>query len=128
MAKLFGACSPMVMCSPVMINSAAIVAITATASAASRLPRAGSIRFAIVGSPIAPRASEAIVIPSWQAARYSSSDPICLRTSRRTPVSGPVIRSGRADTSANSAATKNPLTSTSTTMASRATVVMLSRT
>ena len=74
-AKLFGACSPMVMCSAVMISSAPMVAITATASAASRLPNAGSIRFAIVGSPIAPRASEAIVIPSWQAARYSSSDP-----------------------------------------------------
>ena len=89
MAKLFGACSPIVMCSAVMISSARIVlsaAATPWRSDASTRS-AGSSSAAMVGSPSAPSASEAIVMPSWQAARYSSRCAAWRRASR-----GPRVR------------------------------------
>ena len=69
------------------------------------------------GSPRKPMPSEAIVMPSWQAERYSSIWSICLSASAapRLPSSRICsMRDWRARTSANSAATKKPLAATST--------------
>ena len=66
--------------------------------------------------------SEAIVMPSWQADRYSSMWSICASTSaapRRPSSRICSTRPSRARTSANSAATKKPFAATSTTTPSR---------
>src|SRR5918999_6586376 len=79
-------------------------------------PSTDSIRLAIAGSPRKPMPSEAIVMPSWQAARYSSMRSICLSASAAPDLPSSRIcstRLSRARTSANSAATKKPLAATS---------------
>src|SRR5688572_10397080 len=85
-------------------------------------PMIGSIRSAIAGSPRNPIPIEASVIPTCEAATYSSTCVIWWSASaaRRSPSSASgSIRDFRDRTIANSAATKNPLTSTSTTTAPR---------
>ena len=126
MAKLFGACSPIVMCSAVMISRARMVLSAAATPWRSAVDsNSGSSSAAIVGSPSAPRASDAIVMPSWQAARYSSRWAACRRASRARDEPSSASRCGRTETSANSAATKNPLISTSRAIAMRLNVVVL---
>ena len=77
-----------------------------------------SIRLAIAGSPMKPMPSEAIVMPSWQADRYSSMRSICMRGQARPPRRPPrpsrPCLDVRARTRPNSAATKKPLAATST--------------
>src|SRR5918992_3975869 len=80
-------------------------------------PSGSSSRLAIAGSPMKPMPSEAIVMPSWQADRYSSMRSICFSASAapRAPSSRSAsMRDSRVRTSANSAATKKPLAATST--------------
>ena len=71
----------------------------------------------MAGSPMKPMPSEAIVMPSWQADRYSSMWSIWC-AARRAPFLPSSASSSifvpRARTSANSAATKKPLAATST--------------
>ena len=71
----------------------------------------------MAGSPKKPIPSEAIVMPSWQAARYSSMRSIWTSVSAAPFLPSSRIcstRLSRARTSANSAATKKPLAATST--------------
>src|SRR5919106_5961088 len=80
-------------------------------------PSGSSSRLAIAGSPRKPMPSEAIVMPSWQAARYSSMRSIWWSASLAPRLPSSSIcstRPSRARTSANSAATKKPLAATST--------------
>src|SRR4051794_19603130 len=73
-------------------------------------PSGSSNRFANTGSPTAPKPIEAIVIPTWQAAMYSSIESIS-RLKSAAPLSprstAASTRSGRTRTSEYSAATKN---------------------
>ncbi len=68
-ATIFGTCSPTVMCRAVAIAKASASAIAVAAPWANGPCRAGSSSAAIAGSPRKPMPSEAIVMPSWQAAR-----------------------------------------------------------
>src|SRR5215213_8277014 len=62
----FGACSPSTICSEVMIEKAMKKAMPCR-HASEKPDNEPSSSRAIAGSPIQPRASEASVIPSWQA-------------------------------------------------------------
>src|SRR5206468_2344554 len=78
---------------------------------AGKLSRSGSIRCAIAGSPIQPKASEEMVMPSWVAARLASrlSTARCSAEALALPaLTSSATRLRRTDTSENSAATKNP--------------------
>src|SRR3954453_3320929 len=85
-------------------------------TACDRLPKAGSSTSAIAGSPRKPMPSEAIVMPSWQADRYSSMWSICVssRPARLRPSCCICsTRLSRVRTRENSAATKKALAATS---------------
>ena len=111
----FGTCSPAVMWSEVAIVKA-IAKASAVATPCESPPNSGSIRLASAGSPRKPIPIEAIVIPSWQAERYSSmrSSWTSTRLARFEPsLASCSILPRLVRTSANSAATKTPLISTS---------------
>ncbi len=123
-ATLLGASSPKTMCNSVMMAkaTAAVIASAARTGRPSRIA-AGSIRWAKAGSPIQPKASDASVMPSWVADRYSSR----LRTSRAARLAAAEPRRassssrvGRTFTSANSVATKKPFKATSANAATTA--------
>src|SRR5262245_10620365 len=117
-ARLFGINSPSTIWSAVMMLKAITTAMTCAPASANRPnpKRRGSMRRASAGSPIQPRPSEEMVMPSWQAARLASSWESArssalaflfpLATSRWT-------RLRRTATIENSAATKKPLAATS---------------
>ncbi len=123
-ASIFGTCSPIVMCSVVAIANESA---SATACAPELSPRSGWISSAIAGSPRKPIAIEASVIPNWQAASDSSILSSCSSASS-APASpsfaSASIRPLRVRTSANSAATKSPLSSTSKTSRKRNSAVI----
>ena len=64
-----------------MIRYASASEIASDALCEIAVPNASSNSDAIAGSPRKPMPSEVIVMPSWQADRYSSMCSICLRTS-----------------------------------------------
>ena len=71
------------MCSAVMMmkeTATAIACEVATATVTGRALSIGATRWASAGSPIHPRASEEMVMPSWVAARLASR----LSTARRS--------------------------------------------
>ena len=78
----FGTCSPAVMWSEVAIVKA-IAKASAVATPCESPPNSGSIRLASAGSPRKPIPIEAIVIPSWQAERYSSMRSSCTQHQAR---------------------------------------------
>src|SRR5262245_34391349 len=125
-ANIFGTCSPTEMCKEVA-RVKAIAKATAVAAPCERTsPSAGSNRAASAGSPRKPIPIEAIVIPTWQVERYSSMCSSWCRLRRAPPLPSSAscsIFCLRARTSANSAATKTPLISTSSSSATRATAV-----
>ena len=84
-AIIFGTCSPTVMWSEVA-SVKAIAKASAVATPCERPPKAGSIRSASAGSPRKPIPIEAIVIPSWQAERYSSIWSSWRRTRLAAPL------------------------------------------
>ena len=92
-AIIFGTCSPTVMCSEVA-SAKAIANASAVATPCESPPNSGSISYAIAGSPRKPIPIEAIVIPSWQAERYSSMRSSC--TSTRLARFGPRWRAARS--------------------------------
>lgn len=88
---------------------------TTTSSLMERADKTGYIRKENAGSPIHPRASEVIVIPSWQADRYISWLRLIFRAiSALYPylLLRRFICVPRILTRLNSAATKNPFNST----------------
>src|SRR5262249_40554203 len=112
MASSFGTCSPTEICS-VVARMKAIATESVTATPCEREPNAGLIRVACEGSIRAPMPIEAIVIPTWQADRYSSISASSESTieARLLPWEASCSSRDRRDrTSANSAATKTPLT------------------
>src|SRR3954470_2030138 len=87
----------------------------ATATPCERPPNTGSSRCASEGSPRKPMPIEAMVIPTWQADRYSSScaNSVSAGSAPLMPSFAITsIRDRRARTSANSAATNRPFSST----------------
>jgi hypothetical protein len=105
------------MWAPVTIRYAIAIAIAVATPWPTTPPSGSSSRFAIAGSPMKPIPIEAIVIPSWQAERYSSilSSWSSASEAPRSPSSRSCSsRVSRARTSANSAATKKPFAATST--------------
>src|SRR4051794_38812891 len=98
----------------------------AAAAACEMLPNSGSTSLAIAGSPRKPMPRLASVMPNWHADRYwlRSSMRTSDRCAARLPSSPSSSRRVRRDrTSANSAATKKPLASTSRTTAIRKSAV-----
>src|SRR4051794_16759928 len=97
-------------------------AIATATPCPTTLPSGSSSTLAIAGSPRKPIPSEAIVMPSWHADRYSSMWSICrsTRLALRLPSSRSCsMRDSRVRTRGNSAATKTPFAATSTSTASR---------
>ena len=125
-ARIFGTCSPTVMWSEVASVKASTNAIGAATAWLSGPSSTGSNRSTSAGSPRKPIPIEAIVIPTWQADSDSSIVSICSSacaapaSPSRASVS---IRPLRVRTSANSAATKSPLRSTSRTSRTRKSAV-----
>ena len=114
-ASIFGTCSPMLMWIAVT-RAKAIATERPTAAPCERPPKTGSSSFASEGSPRKPIPIEAIVIPIWQAESDSSILSSCSTTASAplSPSSASCsILPRRLRTSANSAATKKPLTATS---------------
>jgi hypothetical protein len=84
MAKYFGACSPTTRCRYVTMAKA-IAKESAWNAASEKLrsqPNAGSMRVATAGSPTMPKASDAPVMPTWQAERYASMFSLMWRPRR----------------------------------------------
>ena len=72
------------------------IAITTATPWLATSPSGSSSSAAIAGSPRKPMPSEAIVIPSWHADRYSSIWSTCLSASAapRTPVVAHLLEPG----------------------------------
>jgi hypothetical protein len=68
-AKIFGTCSPIVMCSAVVITYASASEIASVTPCGRLSPSSSSKIEATAGSPRKPMPSDVSVIPSWQAAR-----------------------------------------------------------
>ena len=117
--QFFGACSPITMCSDVLIPSATAKLI-AYMSFSGIFPRRriGISNDATAGSVTAPSPRLARVTPSWQLDRYRSSRCL-IRSARRckNPLDSASSRDCRAPTAANSDATKYPLSPTSASVA-----------
>src|SRR5215207_7799550 len=116
MATLLGASSPKTTCKNVMVAKATAKAIASVKpSGTERATNRGSRRCLKAGSPIHPKPSEEMVIPSWHTERYESSLSVAFlrspdevlpsRTSPSTCVE-------RIFTSPNSAATNRPFRAT----------------
>src|SRR5215210_4810397 len=116
MATLLGASSPKTTCKNVMVAKATAKAIASVKpSGTERATNRGSRRCLNAGSPIHPKPSEEMVIPSWHTERYESSLSVAFlrspdevlpsRTSPSTCVE-------RIFTSPNSAATNRPFRAT----------------
>src|SRR5215203_6013070 len=116
MATLFGASSPKTTCKNVMVAKATAKAIASVKpSGTERATNRGSRRCLNAGSPIHPKPSEEMVIPSGHTERYESSLAVAFlrspdevlpsRTSPSTCVE-------RIFTSPNSAATNRPFRAT----------------
>src|SRR5688572_5834390 len=103
------------MCNEVMIAKAIKKEIECR-QVSERRPASGPSKSrAIAGSPIQPSASEASVIPSWQADRYELrflSKPKTRFALRLPAVASVSMREERTPTRANSAATKKPFAAT----------------
>src|SRR5439155_10614002 len=123
MASHLGACSPAVMCKKVNAEKPTTKAIVSRAVSDSTLSKfiSGFNKAANTGSPTQPRPRLARVMPSWQALNEASRLPSTRLAilARRCPlaISGANWVS-RTLTSANSAATKKPLSNTSAATAS----------
>src|SRR5215208_1187785 len=105
MATLLGASSPKTTCKKVMVAKAKAKAMASVKpSGTERAMNRGSRRCLKAGSPIHPKPSEELVIPSWHTERYESSLPVA---SLRSP--DEVLPSR---TSPNSAATNRPFRAT----------------
>ena len=118
-AQDFGAISPTTMWRNTTTATARTVAMTeAIASGSGVSWSSGSSRSATAGLASAPRPSVARVIPSWAPARPRDSSRL-LRTAARAdrpPKAAATSRRCRlAETTANSAATKNALATSSRT-------------
>src|SRR6185503_549205 len=115
------------MCSEVMIIKPMVKAMMCRC--VSENPDNGpSSSRAIAGSPIAPSASEASVIPSWQADKYALRfwSRFSSRFAARLPEAARVsMREERTPTRANSAATKKPLAATSNRTANSFTAIVM---
>ncbi len=117
-ARLLGANSPSTMCSDVMIMKEITTATECAAAVeivSGSQARTGSIRRARAGSPIQPRASDEMVMPSW--GRREVSVEMVGRPEERLRVRPPLGTSSatrllRIATRANSAATKKPFART----------------
>src|SRR5215213_4756988 len=116
MAKLLGASSPKTTCKKVMVAKATAKAIASVKpSGTERATNRGSRRCLKAGSPIHPKPSEEMVIPSWHTERYESSLSVAsLRSPDEVLPSrtNPSTCVERIFTSPNSAATNRPFRAT----------------
>ena len=118
--RFLGACSPTTMCRPTLSAKLRAKSNTRCASRPRcRWAASGSTSDPTAGSVTAPSASVARLAPSWQLDRYRSSRPLTRRAARamRLTLASGLSRPGRAVTAANSAATKNPFSPTSPSVA-----------
>src|ERR1035437_2668508 len=114
MAIVFGNCSAITTCNTVKEPIAKTHATDGTNVCGNHdmLCSGGPTSFSMNGSPSAPKASEAMVMPSWDAERYGlRSVTICRAALLRRGFSFAIISIwlGRTFTNANSAATNNAL-------------------
>src|ERR671917_1132314 len=116
MATLLGASSPKTTCKKVMVAKATAKAMASVKpSGTERATNRGSRRCLNAGSPIHPKPSEEIVIPSWHTERYESSLSVAFLRSpdERLPSrTSPSTCVERIFTSPNSAATNRPFRAT----------------
>ena len=113
MAHDFGAISPTTMWRKTTTATAMTTATTEAADSGSRAATSsGVISSATAGLARAPRPRVARVMPSWAPASISESSRLLRTAARAAPLPSAARTSNRwrlADTMANSAATKNPL-------------------
>src|SRR5215207_3320401 len=116
MATLLGASSPKTTCKKVMVAKAKAKAMASVkTSGTERATKKGSRRCLKAGSPIHPKPSEEMVIPSWHTERYESSLSVASLRSpdERLPSrTSPSTWVERIFTSPNSAATNRPFRAT----------------
>src|SRR5215212_4586622 len=116
MATFLGASSPKTTCKNVMVAKATAKAMASVKpSGTERAMNRGSKRCLNAGSPIHPKPSEEMVIPSWHTERYESSLSVAFLRSpdERLPSrTSPSTCVERIFTSPNSAATNRPFSAT----------------
>ena len=129
MAMFLGTISPITMCRKVTISRAMTSAIGWTSASGTPHSRNGpSMREAMAGSPTEPMISEHAVMPSCVAASWTETSSMPRRAyfapGRPARAIGSTW-SRRAETMANSAATKNALSASMATRTVRATEVLI---